>query len=120
MDYIFSVTGSGARVVRDAISQRLWPGPEQQTVQIQHPQSGTTDNIVHFNSGLSNTLFTVTTQFWVIRQLPRGNRTSDACVPPESRDESPLKFAQFLLFSLPEYSTYVVVHMFGSRDKQQE
>uniref|UniRef100_A0A3B3YXG5 TLDc domain-containing protein n=1 Tax=Poecilia mexicana TaxID=48701 RepID=A0A3B3YXG5_9TELE len=31
MDFIFSITGSGARVVRDAISQRLWPGHGQET-----------------------------------------------------------------------------------------
>ncbi|XP_073340951.1 oxidation resistance protein 1a isoform X4 [Pagrus major] len=44
MDYILSVTGSGARVVRDVIAQRLWPepGPGQDTVQIQQNQAGTT------------------------------------------------------------------------------
>ncbi|XP_060937029.1 oxidation resistance protein 1a isoform X3 [Limanda limanda] len=40
MDYLFSITGSGARVVRDAISQTLWPGPEQDTVHIQQHHVG--------------------------------------------------------------------------------
>ncbi|XP_053289153.1 oxidation resistance protein 1a isoform X3 [Pleuronectes platessa] len=40
MDYLFSITGSGARVVRDAISQTLWPGPEQDTVHIQQQHVG--------------------------------------------------------------------------------
>lgn len=35
MDFLLSVTGTGARVVRDAISQRLWPGAEQHTVRVQ-------------------------------------------------------------------------------------
>ncbi|XP_029957781.1 oxidation resistance protein 1a isoform X2 [Salarias fasciatus] len=30
MDFIFSLAGSGARVVRDAVSHRLWPGSEQE------------------------------------------------------------------------------------------
>ncbi|XP_026227618.1 oxidation resistance protein 1a isoform X1 [Anabas testudineus] len=38
MDYIFSITGSGARVVRDAISQKLWPGHGQETEQSQEQQ----------------------------------------------------------------------------------
>lgn len=38
MDFIISVTGSGAKVVRDAISQRLWPGAGQDSVQVQQPQ----------------------------------------------------------------------------------
>ncbi|KAM3614703.1 uncharacterized protein V6R79_018176 [Siganus canaliculatus] len=47
MDYLFSVTGSGVRVVRDAISQRLWPGPEpERTVQIQQQHQHDT-NTVH-------------------------------------------------------------------------
>uniref|UniRef100_A0A8C4FC06 Oxidation resistance protein 1 n=1 Tax=Dicentrarchus labrax TaxID=13489 RepID=A0A8C4FC06_DICLA len=48
MDFIFSVTGSSARVVRDVFSQRLWPGPGpgqgQETVQIQPQPAGTTDD----------------------------------------------------------------------------
>ncbi|XP_022609007.1 oxidation resistance protein 1 isoform X4 [Seriola dumerili] len=46
MDYIFSITGSGARVVRDAISQRLWPGSGQDNVEIQQHQAGTTHNSI--------------------------------------------------------------------------
>ncbi|XP_042077832.1 oxidation resistance protein 1a isoform X6 [Haplochromis burtoni] len=42
MDYIFSITGSGARVVRDAISQRLWPGPVQDSVHLEQHNTGTT------------------------------------------------------------------------------
>ncbi|XP_054477089.1 oxidation resistance protein 1a isoform X2 [Anoplopoma fimbria] len=43
MEYIYSITGSGAvRVVRDAISQRLWPGPGQETAEIQQQHAGTT------------------------------------------------------------------------------
>ncbi|XP_072250978.1 oxidation resistance protein 1a isoform X2 [Leuresthes tenuis] len=41
MDFIFSITGSGARVVRDAISHRLWPGSGQETVEVQLQQAGT-------------------------------------------------------------------------------
>ncbi|XP_037532366.1 oxidation resistance protein 1a isoform X2 [Nematolebias whitei] len=33
MDFLFSVAGSGARVVREAISHRLWSGPGQESVQ---------------------------------------------------------------------------------------
>nr|XP_019946863.1 PREDICTED: oxidation resistance protein 1 isoform X2 [Paralichthys olivaceus] len=40
MDYLFSITGSGARVVRDAISQTLWPGPEQDAVHMQQHHVG--------------------------------------------------------------------------------
>nr|XP_046255674.1 oxidation resistance protein 1a isoform X3 [Scatophagus argus] len=49
MDYLFSVTGNSARVVRDAISQRLWPGQGQQTAQMQQHHAGTThdSNTVH-------------------------------------------------------------------------
>ncbi|XP_053182515.1 oxidation resistance protein 1a isoform X2 [Scomber japonicus] len=54
MDYLFSVTGSGARAVRDAISQRLWPGPgpEQDTVQTQQHHAGTAhdNNTAHSNA----------------------------------------------------------------------
>ncbi|XP_067458467.1 oxidation resistance protein 1a isoform X2 [Thunnus thynnus] len=56
MDFIFSVTGSGARAVRDAISQRLWPGPVpgpgQDTVQTQQHHAGTAhdSNTVHSNT----------------------------------------------------------------------
>ncbi|GAA6217574.1 oxidation resistance protein 1 isoform X4 [Lates japonicus] len=46
MDYIFSITGSGARVVRDAISQRLWPGSGQETVQTQQHHAGTTHDTI--------------------------------------------------------------------------
>nr|XP_020467321.1 oxidation resistance protein 1 isoform X3 [Monopterus albus] len=48
MDYIMSFTGSGARIVRDAIGQRLWPGPGH-TIQIQQHHDGTThdSNTVH-------------------------------------------------------------------------
>lgn len=55
MDYILSVTGSGARVVRDVISQRLWPGPGQDTVQNQQHQAGVThdSNTVHSKTGQS-------------------------------------------------------------------
>lgn len=42
MDYILSVTGSGARVVRDAITQKLWPGHGQETVQSPQPPGGST------------------------------------------------------------------------------
>lgn len=35
MEYIFSVTGSSARVVRDAISQRFWPEVGATTGQVQ-------------------------------------------------------------------------------------
>lgn len=42
MDYLFSITGSGARVVRDAISQRLWPGSGQESVESQPYHAGTT------------------------------------------------------------------------------
>ncbi|KAM6995567.1 oxidation resistance protein 1a isoform 3-T3 [Tautogolabrus adspersus] len=41
MDFILSVTGSGARVVREAIGQRLWPGPGQETIQNQQPRAKT-------------------------------------------------------------------------------
>ncbi|XP_035985298.1 oxidation resistance protein 1a isoform X2 [Fundulus heteroclitus] len=37
MDFIFSVTGSGARAVRDAISQRLWPGHGQESAPLPPP-----------------------------------------------------------------------------------
>lgn len=50
MDYIFSVTGSGVRVVRDAISHRLWPGPGQDPVQIQQHRAGTTHDSVTIQS----------------------------------------------------------------------
>lgn len=29
MDYILSLTGSGVRAVRDAVSSRIWPGPTE-------------------------------------------------------------------------------------------
>ncbi|XP_040899729.1 oxidation resistance protein 1a isoform X2 [Toxotes jaculatrix] len=45
MDYLFSIT-SGARVVREAISHRLWPGSGQETVQIQQPHARTTHDSV--------------------------------------------------------------------------
>ncbi|XP_015238834.1 PREDICTED: oxidation resistance protein 1 isoform X2 [Cyprinodon variegatus] len=41
MDYIFSITGSGARVVKDAITQRLWPGQGQESAPLQLPGAGT-------------------------------------------------------------------------------
>ncbi|KAK1896115.1 V-type proton ATPase 116 kDa subunit a isoform 1 [Dissostichus eleginoides] len=53
MDYLYSFTGSGpVRVVRDAISQRLWPGPGQETVLIpQHHARTTHDrNTEHFKT----------------------------------------------------------------------
>ncbi|XP_071324324.1 oxidation resistance protein 1a isoform X5 [Trachinotus anak] len=50
MDYILGITGSGARVVRDAISQRLWPGPGQEAVPIQQHHAGTTHNSVPLHS----------------------------------------------------------------------
>lgn len=40
MEYLLSVTGSGARVVRDAISQRLWPGAGHQAVPMQPLHAG--------------------------------------------------------------------------------
>uniref|UniRef100_UPI0037E92121 oxidation resistance protein 1a isoform X2 n=1 Tax=Semicossyphus pulcher TaxID=241346 RepID=UPI0037E92121 len=42
MEFILSFTGGGARVVRDAIAQRLWPGPEQETIEIQQHHTRTT------------------------------------------------------------------------------
>ncbi|KAM9852527.1 oxidation resistance protein 1a isoform 2-T2 [Aulostomus maculatus] len=58
MDYILSVTGSGARAVRDAISQRLWPGPGpepgpgpgpgQDTVELKEHHDGAEHN--HYNA----------------------------------------------------------------------
>ncbi|KAK9513310.1 hypothetical protein VZT92_026852 [Zoarces viviparus] len=43
MEFLFSITGSGAvRVVRDAISQRMWPGPGQETVETHQHHAGTT------------------------------------------------------------------------------
>ncbi|XP_041648710.1 oxidation resistance protein 1a isoform X2 [Cheilinus undulatus] len=49
MDFILSVTGSGARVVREALAQRLWPGPGEETVQIQQPHARSLQvNTVHF------------------------------------------------------------------------
>ncbi|XP_075952622.1 oxidation resistance protein 1a isoform X4 [Anarhichas minor] len=43
MEFIYSITGSGAvRVVRDAISQRMWPGPGQETVETHQHHVGTT------------------------------------------------------------------------------
>ncbi|XP_068590685.1 oxidation resistance protein 1-like isoform X2 [Cebidichthys violaceus] len=53
MEFIFSITGSGAvRVVRDAISQRLWPGPGQETVETHQHHAGTTHdrNTRNFNT----------------------------------------------------------------------
>ncbi|KAK5922778.1 hypothetical protein CgunFtcFv8_020014 [Champsocephalus gunnari] len=53
MDYLYYFTGSGpVRVVRDAISQRLWPGPGQETVLIpQHHARTTHDrNTEHFKT----------------------------------------------------------------------
>ncbi len=49
MEYIWSVTGSGARVVRDAISQRLWPGPGHETVQIPLDHAGRARDINTFH-----------------------------------------------------------------------
>lgn len=55
MEYIFSITGSGARVVRDAITQKLWPGPGQETVRSQQHHGGTRhdSNTVPFKTGQS-------------------------------------------------------------------
>ncbi|KAM4581303.1 oxidation resistance protein 1a isoform 3-T4 [Odontesthes bonariensis] len=52
MDLIFSITGSGARVVRDAISNRLWPGSGQETVEAQLQHSGTAhgQHTLHHNT----------------------------------------------------------------------
>ncbi|MEQ2165941.1 hypothetical protein GOODEAATRI_022316, partial [Goodea atripinnis] len=47
MDFIFSITGSGARVVRDAISQRLWPGHGQESVPVQLHGAGTAHEARH-------------------------------------------------------------------------
>ncbi|XP_074538904.1 oxidation resistance protein 1a isoform X2 [Halichoeres trimaculatus] len=41
MDFLLSVTGSGARAVRETIVQRLWPGPGEEQVQLQQPHAGT-------------------------------------------------------------------------------
>lgn len=40
MDFLLSVTGSGARVVRDAISQRLWPGAGDPAAPLQPLHAG--------------------------------------------------------------------------------
>ncbi|XP_028280362.1 oxidation resistance protein 1a isoform X3 [Parambassis ranga] len=56
MDFIFSITGSSARVVRDAISQRLWPGSGQKDTAVhvqqqQHqPEPAQDRNSVHFRT----------------------------------------------------------------------
>ncbi|XP_075897275.1 oxidation resistance protein 1a isoform X2 [Nelusetta ayraudi] len=42
MEYIFSVTGSSARVVRDALSQRFWPEVGATTGQVQFSDFGAT------------------------------------------------------------------------------
>lgn len=52
MDFLLSVTGSGARVVRDAISQRLWPGPGQQMVPVQ-ARRARSDQGRHINVSLT-------------------------------------------------------------------
>lgn len=62
MDFIFSITGSGARVVRDAISQRLWPGHEQETVPVQLHGAGAAledRHTLHHKTGLFIVLVTV-------------------------------------------------------------
>ncbi|KAK5862771.1 hypothetical protein PBY51_018135 [Eleginops maclovinus] len=53
MDFLYSFTGSGAvRVVRDAISQRLWPEHGQETLEIQQHHAKTTHerNTEHFKT----------------------------------------------------------------------
>ncbi|KAM7420224.1 hypothetical protein PAMA_014765 [Pampus argenteus] len=56
MDFIFSVTGSSARAVRDAISQRLWPGPGQETVQSpQHQHQQYQHDRSHTDTGQKKT-----------------------------------------------------------------
>ncbi|XP_034385108.1 oxidation resistance protein 1a isoform X2 [Cyclopterus lumpus] len=42
MEFIYSITGSGAVRVRDAISQRLWPGPAPGTPETPEHHAGTT------------------------------------------------------------------------------
>lgn len=58
MDYIFAVTGSSARVVRDAISQRFWPGVGATTGQVQLSQFDATHggNALHLGKGLCGRL----------------------------------------------------------------
>lgn len=53
MEYIFSVTGSSARVVRDAISQRFWPEVGATTGQVQFSDFGAThgSNAQHLGKG---------------------------------------------------------------------
>lgn len=41
MDFLISVTGNSARLVRDAISQRLFPAAGHPTVPSQHLHAGT-------------------------------------------------------------------------------
>lgn len=53
MDYILSVTGSGAKVVRDAISQRIWPGVGSTSGQVELSNFEAThdSNALHFGKG---------------------------------------------------------------------
>ncbi|KAI3361451.1 hypothetical protein L3Q82_013619, partial [Scortum barcoo] len=52
MDFLLSVTGGSARVVRDAIYQRLWPESGQDTVRDQQHHAGTAHDSqhVHFHT----------------------------------------------------------------------
>lgn len=65
MDYILSVTGSGAKVVRDAMSQRFWPGLGSTSGQIplsnfdaSHDGGGSSSSSssVHFGRGQCDTV----------------------------------------------------------------